>query len=226
MRPLRPTRPPQLVQLRESHAVGLMDDDRVDIGDVQPGLYDRCGHQHIDRTRDEIIHDPLQLRFLHLAVRTCNLRLGHKMCQARRLLLDVIDPVVHVIDLPLAGEFPQDRLPDHFLVVFHDIGLDRDSAARRLLQDTHIPDAHKAHVERARDRRRRERQDIHVLLHLLDLFLVRDPEALLLVHDQKAEILELDILGEQAVRPDHDIADALADVAQRLFLVRRRPEPG
>ena len=44
------------------------------------------------------------------------------------------------------------------------------------------------------------------------MFLVRDAEALLLVHDKQAEVLELDVLLQQPVRPYYQIALALCQV--------------
>ena len=51
---------------------------------------------------------------------------------------------------------------------------------------------------------------------LLQPLLVADAEMLLLVDDQQAEVLELDALGQQRMRADHDIESALL----HLFLGR------
>ena len=58
------------------------------------------------------------------------------------------------------------------------------------------------------------------VLQLLDRLLVGDAEALLLVDDEQAEVLERDVLGEQAVGADDDVDLAVA-------AGRRRPSwPG
>jgi hypothetical protein len=59
-------------------------------------------------------------------------------------------------------------------------------------------------LERARDRRRGEREHVDRLLQLLDALLVRDAEAVLLVDHEQAEVAERDALLEQAMRADHD----------------------
>ena len=46
--------------------------------------------------------------------------------------------------------------------------------------------------------------------HPLDALLVLHAEALLLVDDEQAEVLELHVVGEQAVRADHDVDGAVA----------------
>ena len=74
---------------------------------------------------------------------------------------------------------------------------------RRLFDRGHIADARERHVERARNGRRGKRQNVHVPAHFLERFLVADAEALLLVHDEQTEILELYLLVEQLVRADN-----------------------
>ena len=73
-------------------------------------------------------------------------------------------------------------------------------------------------MKSAGDRRSGECQDIHILLHLFDLFLVCDTEALLLVHDQKSQILELYVLRQKAMGPYNDIHDTSLEVMDRFFL--------
>ena len=70
----------------------------------------------------------------------------------------------------------------------------------------------------------RQREDIHVRLELLDLLLVRHTKALLLIHDQKSQILELHILRQDAVRSHNDIHLSLAQILDRFLLLRRCTE--
>ena len=52
------------------------------------------------------------------------------------------------------------------------------------------------------------------VLELLQALLVPDAEALLFVDDQQAEIAELDVLREQAMRADDDIDFAFGQILQ------------
>src|SRR5262249_8051829 len=52
----------------------------------------------------------------------------------------------------------------------------------------------------------------------------RDAEALLLVHDEEAEVLEPDVLGEEAVRADDDVERPLLQAPQDLLALLRRAE--
>ena len=59
---------------------------------------------------------------------------------------------------------------------------------------------------------------MHLGAQLLELFLVRDAEMLLLVDDDQAEVLELDRLAEQRMGADDDVdrafGEALLDVGE------------
>ena len=87
-----------------------------------------------------------------------------------------------------------DRLADHLVVVLHDVRLDRNTVHRRLLENAHVADPDKAHMKSSRNRRCCQGQNVHILLHLLDLFLMSHTEPLLLINDQKSKVLKLHIL--------------------------------
>ena len=130
--------------------------------------------------------------------------------------LDVFNAVVQVKHLPAALQLAAHGVTQHVPVVLHNEGLHRDAVLRRLLDGRHVADAGQCHVQRARDGRGREREHIDRAAHLLDVLLVRHAEALLLVDDEQAEVLELDILLQQLVRADHKVALAAAHVRERL----------
>ncbi|MEI2704359.1 MAG: hypothetical protein V9E89_03635 [Ilumatobacteraceae bacterium] len=67
----------------------------------------------------------------------------------------------------------------------------RQAIFGRRLDHADVAHAGQPHVERARDRRGRQRQDVHLRAQLLEMFLVLDAEALFLVDDHQAEVLEL-----------------------------------
>ena len=60
-------------------------------------------------------------------------------------------------------------------------------------------------IERARNRRGAEREDIDQLAQAFEFFFVQDAEALLFIDDDQAEIFEGDVFLQQAMRADDDI---------------------
>ena len=131
---------------------------------------------------------------MHLSVGKGHRRLRHQCRDMVRDLIDSLDPVIHIVHLSAPGQLPVDGLPHHLVIIFHYIGLDRHPVHRRLLQNAHISDPDQAHMEGSGNRRRRQRQNVHVLLHLLDLFLMGHAEPLLLVDDQESQALKFHIL--------------------------------
>ena len=193
-RPVRTSdTPAELIKLRQAKIVRVMDDHRVDIGNIQSGLYDCRGYQHINLTIDKVIHDLFQFTLFHLPMCKCHSGFRHKRCDLICRLYDRVDTIIDIVDLSAPCQFPADRFPHHLFVVFHDICLDRHTLHRCFLQNAHIADPNQAHMQRPWDRRCRQGQYIYVFPQLFDLFFVRDTETLLLVDDQKTEIFELHI---------------------------------
>ena len=158
--------------------------------------------------RHEVEHRFLELVFRHLAVADHHPRVGHEALQQVRHRIDRLDAVVDEEHLPAAGDLGANRAHQHRRVELHDVGLNREPVFRRRLDHRHVADADQRHVQRARNRRRRHRQHVDLLAHLLDALLVRHAEALLFVDDQQAEILEVHVLRQQPMRADDDVETA------------------
>src|SRR5207253_743356 len=74
-----------------------------------------------------------------------------------------------------------------------------------IFDHAHVAQAGEGHREGPRDRRRGQRQYVDSLPKLLEPLLMGDAEALLLVHNDQADVSELHVLREQPVRSDDDI---------------------
>ena len=112
---------------------------------------------------------------------------------------------MHVEDLAVAQELASDRGADLGIRVGADESQDRLAFLGWSLEDRHLTDAGDRHLERARDRRGGHRQDVHVGAQGLERLLVLDAEALLLVDDDEAELLERNGAGQQRVGADHQV---------------------
>ena len=170
------------------------------------------------------LHDVTQLLLAHFSVRNADLGVGEGFFDTGGTLNDGFHAIVEVIDLPVAIQLSPHRVDEHRLGVFQNERLHRIAVVRRLLNGGHIADARQRHVQRARDGRRREGQDIHTLGKLLQLLFMCHAEALLLVHDQQPEVLEPHVLLQQLVRTDHEVKRARGKVRQCFSLLCRRAE--
>ena len=73
----------KLMQIGQAVAVGLVDEDRVGVGNIEPAFDDRRRQQHVELDVHEIEHHLFQLVLGHLAVADANARLGHDVAGAR-----------------------------------------------------------------------------------------------------------------------------------------------
>src|SRR5579884_2225293 len=103
---------PQLVQIRQAVLIRLVDEDRVDVGDVQAALDDRGRHQDVALLADEAEHRLLQLMLVHLAVGNRDARLGHDRTQLLRNIVNVVDAVMDKVDLTVTVQLAQDGVPN------------------------------------------------------------------------------------------------------------------
>ena len=141
-----------------------------------------------------------------------------------RHLVDGFDAVVEEEHLAAAFHLAADGVADDAFVVGADGGGNRHPVRRRGVDGGHVARAHQRHVERARDRRGGECQHIHLAEELFELLLVGDAEALLLIDDDEAEILELHIAGNQAVGADDEVHRAIGDAGDGVADFRGRAE--
>ena len=162
----------------------------------------------------EIEHHLFEFALRHLAVREADARFGHEFTQIERHALDVVDFVVQEINLAAARQFALDGLAQQRAVPLHHEGLHREAMRRRRADDGKLAQPRHRHVERARDRRRGEREQVHFGAHRLQALLLAHAEALLLVDDDEADVLELDVLLQQPVRADDDVDLALGEFLQ------------
>ena len=59
----------QLVQLGKTHAVGVLDDEGVDVRHIDAGLDDGRADEDLRLARDHALHDRRELLLVHLTVR-------------------------------------------------------------------------------------------------------------------------------------------------------------
>ena len=139
--------------------------------------------------------------------------------------VDLFDVVVDNEDLAAPVQLFLDSLFDKIGGEFVHIGGDGHPAGGRRLDETHVFDSRECHVQSPGDGGRAHGEDVDLLLPLENLLLLFHAEALFFVDDQKAEVLEENLVGEEGVGSDQDVQSAFAEPLQdvRLLLGRGRP---
>ncbi|MPN06268.1 hypothetical protein SDC9_153524 [bioreactor metagenome] len=131
---------------------------------------------------------------------------------------------MEIVDLAAPLQLPADDVGQNGPVVLQDIGLHRLTAHGGLLDGGHVPDAGQGHVQGAGNWGGGQGKHIHLPGQLLELFLVGDAEALLLIHHQQAQIFKLYVLLQQPVCADEHIHPSVGQAAQGVLCLNRGAE--
>src|SRR5262249_61319164 len=97
------------------------------------------------------------------------------------------------------------------------------AAGRRHRQRADRADAEQRAVQRARDRRRRQRQHVEIGTQLLEALLLAHAEPLLLVDDDQREVAPRELAAEDLVRADDDVDRAREQGGGDRLALRGRP---
>ena len=154
-------------------------------------------------------------------MRDRDLHLRHVLVEEILGAGQILDARADIERLSAAIALAQQRLAHDQRVERRHEGAHREPIDRRRGDDRQIAHAGQRQLQRARDRRRGQRQHMHLGAQRLQPLLVRDAEMLLLVDDDQAEVLELDGLAEQRMGADHDVDLAVGDAL--LDAGRARP---
>ena len=214
----------QLIELRQAEAVGAMHDQRVRGRNIETGFDDRGGEQHIVFAVVEGRHDVVERARRHLPVRHRDAHFRHALVEEILGTREIFDARANIEGLPAAIALAQQRFAHNKAVERRDEGAHGEPVDRRRGDDREVAHAGQSQLKRARDRRRGEREHMHFGAKLLELLFVRDAEMLFFVHDQEAEILELDAPAQKRMRADHDIDLAVGQSFLGLCQIGRRHE--
>ncbi len=89
----------QLVQVCQAISIGVINEHRVRIRNIEPAFYNRRGQQNIDLAAHETQHHVFQLMLRHLPVADVDPSFRHDLGQPRRHPMDIVDTIVNKINL-------------------------------------------------------------------------------------------------------------------------------
>jgi hypothetical protein len=163
----------------------------------------------------EVAHHLFEFALAHLSVADGDPGFRHQFGQVGGAFLDGFYVVVQVVNLAAAQQLTQQGFLDRAFVLFHHEGAHRQPARRWRGDDRQVAHARHRHVQRARNRRGGEGQDVDFTAQGLELFLLTDTEAVFFVDDHQAKVLDLHIVRQQLVSADHDVDLAFCQVGNR-----------
>ncbi|OQC70309.1 MAG: hypothetical protein BWX47_00468 [candidate division Hyd24-12 bacterium ADurb.Bin004] len=193
---------PELVQVRHAEGVGVVDEDRVDAGQVEARLDDGGGEEYVVLALHEGRHHVLELFRLHLTMCRNNPRVAEETGQLDPHLLQSVYPVVYEEHLSLALQLSLNGGLDDLPVELHQLRVDRIAIPRRRRDYRDVTESRERHVEGSRDRSGGERESVHGCPDLAQIFLLLHSEPVFLVYYHQPQAVEADILLEEPVRSD------------------------
>ncbi|MNU90269.1 hypothetical protein D3C71_801300 [compost metagenome] len=162
----------------------------------------------------EVQHHPFQLALGHLPVGDADACFGHQFGQLTLHAAHAFHIVVQEVQLAAARQLTLERLAQLRVVPRRDEGLDRQPVRRRRGDDRQITQPGHRHVERARNGRGGEREQMHVRAHRFQRFLLAHTETLFFIDDDQAQIAELHVGLQQTVRADDHVDGAFGHLLQ------------
>ena len=130
----------------------------------------------------------------------------HQLRQLDRHGVNGGHAVVQEQHLSAARPFAQQCFADQgFVLALREVCLNLLTTFGRDGEGGDVAQARDGHVQRARDWRRRKRQQVHLGAQLLEVLLVGHAKALLFIHHDEAQALEADVFRQDAVGADQDV---------------------
>ena len=207
----------ELVQLRQTEPVGILDQDCVHPWNVEAAFHDRGAEHYVGFSGIEGHHGALQFSLRHLAVRNEQLETRQHLPQSSGNVFDAFHPRHHIKHLTSTVQFLTDGAAHRFRIQSSEVSFDRSTQGGRRGDQAHLPHTRQTHVERAWNRCRGKGQYIDVLAQHLDLFLLVHAKALLFIHNQESKLLKSSPFAEQLMGSHHGIDRALLEAFKNGF---------
>ena len=169
-------------------------------------------------------HDALELSFIELAMAYADARGRDELLNAGGDFVNGFDAIVDEVDLTAALQLHFNSGADELFIEFCDHSLNGHAIFGRSFNDAHVAQADERHVEGARNGRGAHGEHVNLLAHLLEPLLVADAETLLFIDDEKAKVLELDVLGKNAVGANENVDLAGFNALDNRLLLLGRAE--
>ena len=205
------------MQVAQSELLGIVDDDGIGVGHVDAALNNAGGDQYVVFVIDEIEDHLLQLLWFHLAMTDNDTGIRDFTAYQGLDLINVLDAVVDEENLSVTTHLEVDRLADDIGIEPLNLRLYRITVRWWCRDTREVAGAHQRELQGPGDWRGGHGQRVYVDFQLAKFFLDRDTELLLLVDDEQAQVLELDILADQAMGADDDVDLALFQSFQGIL---------
>ena len=215
----------QLIQLGQPELVRPVDDHRIGVGHIEPGLDNHRRYQNVDVTCDKLTHVVVEVTLALLPVRHRDRRAWRQTTRPVGHSLDRFNAIVHQEHLSPAIQLTRNGLGKEIVVPRLNEREHRRPISGWRLDGREISETRKCPLQRSGNRCGGERQHIHFQSESLEALLVSHTEAVLFIDHQKTEVLEVHIRRQQAMGADDDVDRPTLGFLQHVPLFGRRAKP-
>jgi hypothetical protein len=119
------------VQVGQPVSIGVVNEHRVRVGNIESALDDRRRKQNIRLPSHEPQHDVFQLALAHLPVADVDPGFRRDLRKPVANRVNIVNSIVDEINLPAAIQLTHDRVPHQLVAESRDARLHRDPIRRR-----------------------------------------------------------------------------------------------
>ncbi len=159
----------------------------------------------------------LQFLWRHLTMTDSNTAIGNILHYQLLYLCELRYAVVDKEYLTIATHLEVYSVRYHLMVVRSQLSRDRMTVWRWSAHDTHISSTHQRELQSTRNWCCRHGECIYVSLQFAQFLLCRNTKLLLLIDDEKSEVVPFHILSYQLMRTHEDIYASLLQVFKHLL---------
>ena len=151
---------------------------------------------------------------------------GHVFMDKRSYLRQAVDAVADEEHLSVAAHLKVDGIGDDLMAVAGYLGVDGITVGRRRADDAHIARSHQRELQRAWNGRGTHGECVDIGLELAQFLFRGDTELLLLVDDEKSEVVPFHTLPYKLVGADKYVNLSILKVAEQIVRLLGRTSPG
>ena len=174
------------MKLCKTHLVRFLDDESIGIGYVNARFYYSSADENINLVFDKLSPNLAELILAHLTVSYAYSRIGQVFFYLSNSRIYGLNTVVKVVYLTASAKLSFHSLGKYFHIVGHHIALYRMSSHGSNFKHRHISYARHRHIESTGNGRCRKGEYVNIGKLFLELFLLCNTEALLLVNNEQA----------------------------------------
>ena len=220
-----PHAPAHLVQVTQTKAMGIINDDGVGVGYINAVFNNSGREQHVVVVVNEAHDYFLEFLRLHLPVPDGYAAVGHVFLDYFGNMWQRTDATAHEVNLTVAAHLEVDGVGNYFGIKGGNLRLHRIAVGWGRAYNAHVACSHQRELQRAGYRRSRHGKGVYIGFQFAQLFFGAHAEFLLLVDDEQPQVVPLHVFAQQHVCAYDNINAPIGKVGPYLSCLLCRAGP-